>query len=156
MFLAGTNITAVTLEWAMSNLQNHSDVLNKAKDEVDAQVGQQHLGGRTRPLKASIHKKHNFRHSLRLYPPTPLLIPHYSSDNCTIDGYDVPRGTILLVNAWTIQRDPRLWEDAESFKPERLETGEDDAHKLMTFGLDRRASPGASLAQNVLGLTLGR
>ncbi|XP_048437794.1 LOW QUALITY PROTEIN: cytochrome P450 81D1-like [Pyrus x bretschneideri] len=78
-----------------------------------------------------------------------------SSEDCTIEGFDVPRGTIVLTNAWAIHRDLKLWDDPESFKPERFESGEDMSHKLITFGSGRRACPGAGLAQRVVGLTLG-
>jgi isoflavone 2'-hydroxylase len=88
-------------------------------------------------------------------PCGPLLVPHMSSDDCTVGGYDVPRNTMLLVNAWAIHRDPKVWDDATSFKPERFECGEADAHKLIPFGLGRRACPGAGLAQRTVGLALG-
>jgi isoflavone 2'-hydroxylase len=52
-------------------------------------------------------------------------------------------------------RDPKVWDDPTSFKPRRLECGEADAHKLMPFGLGRRACPGAGLAQRTVGLALG-
>ncbi|XVE55820.1 hypothetical protein DITRI_Ditri03aG0187900 [Diplodiscus trichospermus] len=48
--------------------------------------------------------------SLRLFPPAPLMPAHESSEDCTIGGYNIPRGTILLVNAWAIHRDPKLWD----------------------------------------------
>ena len=43
MLLAGTDTSAVTLEWAMSNLLNHPDGLKKARAELDAQIGQERL-----------------------------------------------------------------------------------------------------------------
>uniref|UniRef100_A0A803NRY3 Cytochrome P450 n=1 Tax=Cannabis sativa TaxID=3483 RepID=A0A803NRY3_CANSA len=88
----------------------------------------------------------------------PLLVPHYSSNDCTISRYDVPHGTILLVNAWATHRDPKLWKDADSFIPERFEninSENNEGYKLMPFGLGRRACPGKSLAQRMMGLTLG-
>ncbi|GLT69331.1 hypothetical protein SLA2020_414900 [Shorea laevis] len=88
-------------------------------------------------------------------PAAPLLVPHMSSDDCTVGGYDIPRNTMLLVNAWAIHRDPKVWDDATNFKPERFECGEADAHKLIPFGLGRRACPGAGLAQRTVGLALG-
>ena len=48
-----------------------------------------------------------------------------------------------------------MWEDAESFIPERFENnGVSEGYKLMLFGLGRRACPGIGLAQCVVGLTL--
>ncbi|XP_056858377.1 cytochrome P450 81D11-like [Raphanus sativus] len=39
MILAGTDTSAATLEWAMSNLLNHPNVLKKAKTEIDEKIG---------------------------------------------------------------------------------------------------------------------
>ncbi|XP_034690042.1 cytochrome P450 81Q32-like [Vitis riparia] len=151
---AGTDTTATTIEWAMSLLLNHPDVLKKARAELDTHVGKDRL------MEESDFPKLQYLRSiisetLRLFPATPLLIPHISSDNCQIGGYDIPRGTILLVNAWAIHRDPKSWKDATSFKPERFENGESEAYKLLPFGFGRRACPGAGLANRVIGLTLG-
>ncbi|XP_062102602.1 cytochrome P450 81Q32-like [Humulus lupulus] len=160
LLLAGTDTSSVTLEWAMSNLLNHPHILKKAKSEIDDQVGQHHLVDE-QDLSKLPYLQSIISETLRLYPAAPLLVPHYSSEDCTIKGFDIPRGTILLVNAWAIHRDPKIWGDnAESFKPERFDLagGDEGAglfNKLMPFGLGRRACPGSGLAQRVIGLTLG-
>ncbi|CAI0542735.1 unnamed protein product [Linum tenue] len=137
MLLAGTDTSAVTLEWAMSNLLNHPEILRKARDEIDAQIGEE---GRMVDEVLDLPKLHYLQNviteTLRLYPSAPLLVPHSSSRDFTLGGYHVPRNTMLLVNAWAIHRDPRVWADSTSFKPERFEGG------------------GAGLAQRVVGLTL--
>ncbi|KAA8531624.1 hypothetical protein F0562_006333 [Nyssa sinensis] len=154
MILAGTDTAAVTIEWAMSLLLNHPDVLKNARVELDTHVGQDRFID-----ESDLSKLHYLRciilETFRLCPAAPLLVPHMSSDDCTIGGYNVPRDTIVLVNAWSIHRDPKYWDDPTSFKPERFEGGDVEAHKLMPFGMGRRACPGAGLAQRVVGLTLG-
>ncbi|KAL5556878.1 hypothetical protein UlMin_039114 [Ulmus minor] len=154
ILMAGTDTTALTLEWAMTNLLNHPQVLRKAKAEIDSLIGEDHLVDEPDLSKLN-YLQSIISETLRLYPAAPLLVPHYSSEDCTVEGYDVPRDTILFVNAWSIHRDPKLWDDAESFKPERFENGEGEGYKLMPFGLGRRACPGIGLAQRVMGLALG-
>ncbi|GAV92369.1 p450 domain-containing protein [Cephalotus follicularis] len=154
MLMAGTETTTVTLEWTMSNLVNHPDILNKARAELDTHVGEERLVDEA-DLSKLPYLQNIISESHRLYPAAPLSVPHMSSDDCRIGGYDVPRDTMLIVNAWAIHRDPNLWDDSDSFKPERFESGQVDANKLMPFGLGRRACPGEGLAQRMLGLTLG-
>ncbi|KAI5325280.1 hypothetical protein L3X38_034354 [Prunus dulcis] len=154
MLLAGTDTSAVTLEWAMSNLLNHPDVLKRARAELDAQVGQERLV-EEHDISKLPYLQSIISETLRLYPAAPMLLPHFSSHDCTIGGFDVPRGTMVLVNAWAIHRDPKLWDDPESFIPERFQSGEDLSHQLMPFGLGRRSCPGSGLAQRTVGLTLG-
>ncbi|KAH7835747.1 hypothetical protein Vadar_029413 [Vaccinium darrowii] len=154
MILAGTDTSAATMEWAMSNLVNHPEVLAKATAEIDDQVGldrmiDEHDVHKLPYLQAIISE------TFRLYPVAPMLVPHMSSEDCTISGYNVPRGTLLLGNAWAIHRDSKVWDDPTIFKPERFERGAVEGHKLLPFGLGRRACPGVGLAQRIVGLTLG-
>ncbi|KAF4373890.1 hypothetical protein F8388_007796 [Cannabis sativa] len=153
----GTDTSALTLEWAMSNLLNHPHVLEKVKAEIDSEIGQRQLMEESDISKLP-YLQCVISETFRLYPVGPLLVPHYSSNDCNICGYDVPRDTILLVNIWAIHRDPKLWEDAENFKPERFENiniENEFGYKLMPFGVGRRSCPGRGLASRVIGLALG-
>ncbi|XP_047312393.1 cytochrome P450 81Q32-like [Impatiens glandulifera] len=155
MILAGTDTSSITLEWALSLLVNHPEVLKKAAAEIDDQIGQDRL------LDESDLAKLPYLHgviseTLRMFPAGPLLLPRMSSEDCKIAGFDVPCGTVLLVNAWAIHRDPDVWEEAERFKPERFEDGEvESGYKLIPFGMGRRACPGVALAHRIMGLALG-
>ena len=90
-------------------------------------------------------------------PAGPLLVPHESSEECVIGGYRVPAGTMLLVNMWSIQNDPRVWEEPTKFKPERFEgcEGVRDGFRLMPFGTGRRSCPGEGLALRMVALGIG-
>ena len=153
MLFAGTDSSAVTLEWALSNLLNHQEVLKKARDELDTEIGQDRLLNES-GLSRLPYLRNIILETLRLYTPAPLLIPHVSSGDLTIGGFNVPRDTILMINAWGLQRDPKVWSEATSFIPERFEK-EGEEKKLVVFGLGRRACPGEALAMHSIGLTLG-
>ncbi|KAF7828669.1 cytochrome P450 81E8-like [Senna tora] len=153
MLIAGTDTASITIEWALSSLLNHPEVLNKAKEEIETYIGQERLIDEPDVVKLP-YLQNIISETFRLHPGAPLLVPHFSSDDCTIGGYDVPRNTMVLVNAWAIHRDPQLWSDPLSFKPERFEK-EGEVNKLIPFGVGRRACPGAGLAHRTVGLTLG-
>ncbi|XP_073123763.1 cytochrome P450 81Q32-like [Henckelia pumila] len=155
MLLGGTDTTSVTIEWAMSVLLNHPEKLEKAKAELDRVVGNHRLVDESEVCKLP-YLQNIISETFRLFPAAPLLVPRESSEDCKIGGYDIPKGTILLVNAWAIHRDPMTWDDPDSFNPERFEGGKEiGAAKLLPFGMGRRSCPGNGLATRVVGLSVG-
>ncbi|KAK3149273.1 hypothetical protein QOZ80_3AG0215190 [Eleusine coracana subsp. coracana] len=155
MFTGGAETTATTAEWAMSLLLNHPEVLKKAQAEIDASVGTSRLvTAADVPRLAYLHCI--ISETLRLYPAVPTLVPHESSADCKVGGYDVPRGTMLLVNAYAIHRDPAAWgPDPDAFRPERFEGGKAEGKFMITFGMGRRKCPGETLALRTVGMVLG-
>ncbi|XP_022874514.1 cytochrome P450 81F3-like [Olea europaea var. sylvestris] len=144
------------MEWALSLLLNNPEVLKKAQKEIDDHVGPERLIDESD--MANLPYLHCIiNETLRMYPPGPLLIPHESSEDSVIGGYRIPGGTMLLVNLWAIQNDPKIWDDSRKFKPERFEGLEAtrDGFKLMPFGSGRRGCPGEGLAVRMVGLGLG-
>nr|GLL30819.1 hypothetical protein VITISV_016031 [Ipomoea trifida] len=93
-----------------------------------------------------------------------LSVPHVATEDCNIAGYNIPRGTYLLVNLWKLHRDPEVWADAEEFRPERFLPG-GDAYEVdflgqhfeyIPFGSGRRSCPGITFAMQVNHLVLAR
>ncbi|XP_042507623.1 cytochrome P450 81Q32-like [Macadamia integrifolia] len=156
LFTAGIDTSALTLEWAMSLLLNHPEALKKAREEIDNNVEQGRLIEDSDLAKLP-YLRCIINETLRLFPVAPLLLPHVSSKECSIGGYAVHPGTILLVNAWAVHRDPKIWFESTSFKPERFEgiEGEREGFKFIPFGLGRRMCPGAGMGIRVVSLALG-
>ncbi|XP_048561426.1 cytochrome P450 81Q32-like [Triticum urartu] len=158
LFGGGTVTTSATMEWAMSLLLNQPDALRKAREEVSARVGHARLLGKE-DLPHLPYLRCIISETLRLYPAAPLLSPHESSADCSLHGYHLPAGTMLLVNAYAIHRDPSVWDDPEEFRPERFDVnGDGQGHEgmmMLPFGMGRRRCPGESLALRTMGLVLG-
>lgn len=145
------------MEWALSLILNNPHVLKKAQIEIDAVVGHDRLLDEADVAELP-YLRCIINETLRMYPAAPLLVPHESSEECDVGGYRVPAGTMLMVNAWAIQNDPRYWEDAAEFKPERFEGSDHGSRggcKMIPFGSGRRRCPGEGLAMRILGLGLG-
>ncbi|CAH2046919.1 unnamed protein product, partial [Thlaspi arvense] len=106
MLLAETDTRAVTLEWAMSILLNHPEVLKKVKTELTNVVTSEGRLMEERDVDMCEYLNNVIAETLRLYPTALLLVPHTSSDNCEVAGYDIPRGSWLVIDAWAIQREP--------------------------------------------------
>ncbi|CAM8943326.1 unnamed protein product [Rhodiola kirilowii] len=155
MFTAGMDPPVRTMEWAMALLLNHPSVLEKAQNEIDSHVKSGEL------IEDSDIPKLKYLHciiceTLRLFPAAPLLLPHYSSEDCIISGYKIPKNTIVYINTWAIHRDQNVWEDPDEFRPERFLSGEAerDGYKYIPFGIGRRVCPGESLGLRMIGIIL--
>ncbi|KAF2324661.1 hypothetical protein GH714_016001 [Hevea brasiliensis] len=96
----------------MTFLMKNATAMMKAQEEVRKLVGKKGFveedDTQQLPyLKAVIEE------TMRLQPTIPLLVPRESSENCTLDGYDIPAKTVVYVNAWAIGREPEIWENPE-------------------------------------------
>ncbi|KAL6650153.1 hypothetical protein ACP70R_014377 [Stipagrostis hirtigluma subsp. patula] len=157
IFGAATDTTAHTLEWTMAELMRTPQAMMKAKLEVRQKLGH----GRSVITNGDLGELHYLRmvikESLRLHPPVPI-IHRGSQESCEIMGYNIPKGSMVSINAFAVARDPRYWDDPDEFKPERFENSNVDykgTHfELIPFGAGRRICPGLLFATTTIELTL--
>ncbi|KAM0826890.1 hypothetical protein ACQ4PT_068559 [Festuca glaucescens] len=146
LFMAGSDTSSTTLQWAMSELVKNQRVMQKAQEEVRRVLEGQ--GRVTEDGSSKLPYLHLvIKETLRLHPPAPLLIPRECSGGPRrVLGFDVPEGTMVLINAWAIGRDPSVWDEAEEFIPERFEGSTVDFKgrdfEYTPFGAGRRMCPG--------------
>lgn len=100
------------------------------------------------------------RETLRWKVVTPLAIPHASSEDSVYRGYYIPKGSIVVGNAWALLQDEGVFgENTDEFRPERFLTEDGNAlnevpHPDFAFGFGRRACPGKSTAYTFLLITI--
>ncbi|RDW59073.1 hypothetical protein BP5796_11997 [Coleophoma crateriformis] len=87
------------------------------------------------------------RECLRYYTVLRLALPRASVKDITYDGIVIPKGTVVFLNAWAYSE---VWEDPETFRPERW-IEQPDA-PMFTYGLGYRMCAGSLLANRELYL----
>ncbi|KAK8445864.1 hypothetical protein SEVIR_9G399900v4 [Setaria viridis] len=163
LIAGGTDTSAVATEWAMSELLRNPEVMAKATEELDSVVGHGRLLVTEEDIPKLPYLEAVVKETFRLHPVTPLLAPRLSREDASSTGggggYDIPAGTLVFVNIWTIGRDPAVWgRAAEEFRPERFVGSSVDVKgqdlELLPFGSGRRMCPGYTLGLKMVQLTL--
>ncbi|KAK2457539.1 geraniol 8-hydroxylase [Trifolium repens] len=158
LFVAGTDTTTSTLEWAMTELVLNSEIMSKAKKELEEVVG------KGKPIEESDiaslpYLQAIIKETFRLHPPVPLLLPRKAAKDVELCGFTIPKDAQVFINVWTIGRDPTLWDNPTLFSPERFLGSDIDVKgrnfELAPFGAGRRICPGMMLALRMLLLMLG-
>ena len=143
----------------MTELVRNPDVMSKAKQELEQMISK----GNNPIEEADIGKlpylQAIVKETLRLHQPVPFLLPPKAGKDMDIGGYTIPKDAKVLVNMWTICRDPTLWDNPTMFSPDRFLGSDIDVKgrnfELAPYGAGRRICPGLSLANRMLLLMLG-
>ncbi|MED6137399.1 hypothetical protein PIB30_064710 [Stylosanthes scabra] len=149
VFAGGGDTTSALLEWAFVELIKNPNIMKKVQEEIRRVVGcKQKID--ENDINQMEYMKCVIKETLRFHPPAPLLIPRETLSDVKLKGYDIPSKTKVFLNAWTIQRDPEIWNNPNEFIPERFEKSQVDfmgQHlELIPFGFGRRGCVGISFA----------
>lgn len=159
MFMAGTETTSATINWAVAELLRKPESLTKLRDEID------HLVGPSRSVEEDDINRLPYlqavvKETMRLHPSLPLLLPRNATQDIEYKEYHIPKDTMVFFNVWAIHRDPDSWEDPLSFKPERFIDSNNDSHgrhfELLPFGAGRRICIGLLLGEIMVSITLAK
>uniref|UniRef100_A0A2P2JDS3 Uncharacterized protein MANES_14G058100 n=1 Tax=Rhizophora mucronata TaxID=61149 RepID=A0A2P2JDS3_RHIMU len=157
MFIAGTDTSAATLIWTMSELSRNPMVMKRAEEEV-RKIAQGKDKVEESDVSKLVYLKSVVKEALRLHPPAQLLLPRETTDDCEIRGYTIPTKTRVFVDAKQISHDPNSWENPLEFRPERFLDSPIDFRgqhfEFIPFGIGRRGCPGTNFAIQLVELAL--
>ena len=148
MILAGYETTSNALAWTWYLLSEHPDAEAALHAELD-----KILGGRLpmlNDLPRLTYTEMLLSESVRLYPPA-WAIGRRSLEPASIAGYNVPKGSLLIVSQWLLQHDDRYFPNASRFDPMRwnAEARQSRPHfAYFPFGAGPRQCIGESFAWN--------
>lgn len=152
LFLAGHESTANVLSWFFIELARHPEVQQKLQAEIDAAIGKE------KPTFPDLMKLpymvQVLNETMRLYPP----IWHLGRMNLEadeLDGYAIPPKSHIRISPLTIQRNPKYWEDADRFDPDRFAPANKDniyPGSFIPFGNGPRLCVGRNFAMMEMGL----
>ncbi|KAK7395753.1 hypothetical protein VNO78_16320 [Psophocarpus tetragonolobus] len=158
IILAGIDTSVATIVWAMTALMKNPRVMKKVQEEIRNKFGDGKCFIEEDNIQKLPYLKAVIKEAMRLYPPVPLLLPRETIKKCSIGGYKIPEKTLVYVNAWAVHRDPKTWNEAEEFYPERFLEGEIDfrgcGFELIPFGGGRRICPGLHMGIITVELVL--
>ncbi|XP_047941728.1 carnosic acid synthase-like [Salvia hispanica] len=151
--IAGADTGAATTEWVIVELLLNPDKMAKLKAELKSVLGDKSIMegsdiSKLPYLQATINEV------FRFHPVAPMLGPREAGEDTQVNGYTIPKDVRIIVNFWAITRDPNIWENPESFEPERF-LGKDinfegQHFELIPFSSGRRICPGMPLGSRML------
>jgi sterol 14alpha-demethylase len=127
---AGHETTAGHVSWALIDLLQHPDALERVREEqravLDGEPDLRQLG-RLTYLDRALHETE------RLHPVA-YTLARSAAETFTYQGYEIPKGTTILVSPAVSHRLPELYPEPDSFRPDRYEGNPDAMHGLVGFG----------------------
>ncbi|XP_065926328.1 steroid 17-alpha-hydroxylase/17,20 lyase isoform X2 [Magallana gigas] len=151
IFFAGADTTRFLIDWFVYFMTRFPETQAKCQEEIDRVVGSKQLSMKDRGnldyTEACIFE------TMRISNSVGFGIPHMTVCDSQVGGYDVPKGTTVLINYWALHHDPKQWKDPEQFDPHRFldENGKMKPTKpdsWLPFSVGRRVCLGESLAKS--------
>ncbi|XP_006866917.1 PREDICTED: cytochrome P450 2D17-like isoform X1 [Chrysochloris asiatica] len=154
LFSAGMVTTSTTLTWALLLMILHPEVQRRVQQEIDEVLGQERrpeMADQARMpfTTAVVHEVQRFADIV------PLGVPHMTSRDTEVQGFLIPKGTMLFLNLSSVLKDEAVWEKPFCFHPQHFLDAQGHFVKqeaFMPFSAGRRSCLGEPLARMELFL----
>nr|AZT89153.1 cytochrome P450 CYP79D73 [Plumeria rubra] len=162
LMIAAVDNPSNAAEWALAEMLNQPETLEKAVNELDIVVGKNRLVQES-DIPRLNYIKACAKESFRLHPIAPFNVPHVAIKDTTVAGYFIPKGSHVLLSRPGLGRNPRIWKEPLKFKPERhlKDDGSevvlvDHELRMLSFSTGRRGCPGVLLGSTMTTMLLAR
>jgi cytochrome P450 len=139
LLLAGHETTATSVAWAIERLVRHPEKLRRLQQEI-ASGGEEYM-------TAVVNE------TLRVRPVVPIVV-RVLQEELRVGAHTLPAGTRVVPSIYLTNRNPRVYGDAEAFRPERFLEDGPETFSWIPFGGGIRRCIGASFAQLEMRLML--
>lgn len=119
IFGASQDTLSTALQWIILILAKYPEIQVRLRQEVDRVVARSRL--------PSIEDQQQLPYVMafiyevmRFTSFVPLTIPHSTTKDTSIMGYNIPSNTVVFVNQWSNNHDPATWSHPETFDPLRF------------------------------------
>ena len=148
LLAAGHETTAVALSWGIGHLSSHPDALTKLRREIAAGGGTPEALTKL-PYLAAVGSE-----SLRIEPIV-TDVARICRVPVKIGEWTVPPGEMIAVMVGSILGDATIYEEPDSFRPERFLEKKPAANEFLPFGGGSRRCLGAAFAEAELAIAIG-
>lgn len=148
---SGFDTLSTAIMWSWLYMIVYPEFQEEVQAEIDRVIG------REKQITWQDRKKLPFTEAciqemLRFSAYFPLGLPHATSSDTSIEGYFIPKDTLVMVNLHSLTRDERFWKEPEKFNPRRFlnQQGElihDLVEKFYPFGVGKRRCLGEHLSR---------
>nr|XP_028587697.1 cytochrome P450 2K6-like [Podarcis muralis] len=149
LFIAGTETTATTLQWALLLMVTHPDIQEKVYQEMEDVFGSSHS------IRYQDRKKlpytnaviHEIQRSRYIFL---IGLPRQSMKDVNLHGFHIPKGAVIAADLRSVLLDPKEWATPKKFNPNHFldEDGQFvDREAFLPFGAGARVCPGEQMAK---------
>jgi len=118
IFLAGHETTANALTWTYYLLSENPLIETRLQEELYSIFGNSRTPITIDDVPKLQYTEKLLTESMRLFPPA-WALGRQAIDDYKVGGYSVPKGSIILMSQYVMQRDPRYFPEPDRFYPDR-------------------------------------